>query len=68
MSGGPVTDVRGNVVGMQASVTDPRESTNGTRTITVQNALAISGNKIREFLSANKIHFTIAATQKSLNT
>jgi S1-C subfamily serine protease len=68
MSGGPVTDVRGNVVGMQASVTDPRESTNGTRTITVQNALAISGNKIREFLSANRIHFTVAASEESINT
>lgn len=50
MSGGPVVDVDGNIVGMQASVTNPRESSNGTQTITVQNALAISNNRILELL------------------
>ena len=59
MSGGPVVDINGLVVGMQASVSDPRESTNGVRTITVQNALAISGDRIRELLTNSGIAFTV---------
>jgi S1-C subfamily serine protease len=59
MSGGPVVDVNGSVIGMQASVTDPRESTNGTRTITVQNAVAIANARILQFLEQNGIEFTI---------
>lgn len=50
MSGGPVVDVDGLIVGMQGSVSDPRESSNGVRTITVQNALAIRGQRIKELL------------------
>ena len=60
MSGGPVVDISGSVLGMQASVTDPRESTNGTRTISVQNAVAIKKERIIDFLSAHKIDYSIA--------
>jgi S1-C subfamily serine protease len=62
MSGGPVVDIHGRVLGMQASVTDPRESTNGSRTITVQNAVAIGGDVIQEFLATNGIRFAKADT------
>ncbi len=42
MSGGPVVDIRGSVVGIQGSVSDPRTSTNGKDSITVQNGIAIN--------------------------
>jgi S1-C subfamily serine protease len=61
MSGGPVVDINGLIVGMQASVSDPRESTNGVRTITVQNALAISGERIRELLKKHDIKFSVSS-------
>lgn len=59
MSGGPVVDINGLVVAMQASVSDPRISTNGDRTITVQNAIAINSGRIKELLAANNIEFTV---------
>lgn len=61
MSGGPVVDVNGRVLGMQAAVTHPRESTNGTRTITVENALAIINDRIIQLLKDNKTDYTNAA-------
>ncbi len=59
MSGGPVVDINGHVLGMQASVTDPRESSNGTRTIIVQNAIAIANNRIIQLLQDNNIEVAI---------
>jgi S1-C subfamily serine protease len=61
MSGGPVVDVNGRVLGMQAAVTKPRESTNGTRTITVENAVAISNDRIIQLLEDNEIDYTVEA-------
>lgn len=55
MSGGPVFDPDGVVVGMQGSVTQPRTSSNGNRTISVENALAIRSNLILDFLKKNNI-------------
>lgn len=55
MSGGPVFDVDGVVVGMQGSVTQPRTSTNGSRTISVENALVIRSNLILDLLQQNNI-------------
>lgn len=57
MSGGPVVDVDGMIVGMQGSVTSPRISTNGIDSISVQNALAIDGQLIKQLLMNNKIDF-----------
>jgi hypothetical protein len=56
MSGGPVFGTDGKIMGMQASVTDPRVSTNGTQTITVQNAMVVSAEKIIILLKAQQIH------------
>ena len=55
MSGGPVFNRRGVVVGMQGSVTQPRVSTNGGGTISVENALAIRSNLILDILRQNNI-------------
>ena len=56
MSGGPVLDTRGIVVGIQGSVTEPRVSTNSSgRTISVENALAIRSNLILGLLREHKI-------------
>jgi len=56
MSGGPVFDPDGYVVGIQASVTEPRESKNAAgRKIIVENACAIRGNLILSFLKKQKI-------------
>lgn len=56
MSGGPVFNVNGNIVGMQGSVTKPRESKNSSgRTISVENAVVISSKRISEFLKAKNI-------------
>ena len=55
MSGGPVFDTSGVVVGMQGSVTQPRASSNGGRTISVENALAIRSGLILDLLKQNKI-------------
>ena len=57
MSGGPVFDLEGILVGMQASVTSPRVSTNGKRSITVENAQAINAVLIREVLDTKNIPF-----------
>jgi S1-C subfamily serine protease len=55
MSGGPVLDVNGVVVGMQAAVTQPRVSSNGTHTISVENAVAIESRSINKTLKEKKI-------------
>jgi S1-C subfamily serine protease len=66
MSGGPVVDVNGRVLGMQAAITNPRESTNGTRTITVENAVAIGNDRIIRLLEDNKIDYTVEAQAGSV--
>lgn len=56
MSGGPVFDSQGVVVGMQGSVTQPRTSRNSSgRTISVENALAIRSTLILELLRKQNI-------------
>jgi len=56
MSGGPVFDVEGCVVGMQGSVTQPRTSAGSAgNSIVVQNAVAIRSNLILELLKKNRI-------------
>ena len=56
MSGGPVVDPDGRVVGVQAAVTDRRVSTNADgRQIAVENAMAIGSDVVVKFLSANRI-------------
>ncbi len=55
MSGGPVFDITGKIFGIQGSVTRPRISTNGTDSITVQNAVAIKTDLI--LMEANGIRF-----------
>ncbi len=56
MSGGPVFDANGVVVGIQASVTQPRVSSGGGgRTITVENALVVRNDFILTLLNRNKI-------------
>jgi S1-C subfamily serine protease len=57
MSGGPVFDTEGRVVGVQAAVTKPRVSQSGTRTISVENAIAIRSNKIAEFITSQGVRF-----------
>ena len=59
MSGGPVFDPSGVVVGMQGSVTQPRISSNGDRTISVENALAIRSNLILDLLKQNNIKINL---------
>jgi S1-C subfamily serine protease len=61
MSGGPVVDVNGRVLGMQAAITPPRESTNGTRIISVENAVAISNDRIIQLLEDNEMDYTVEA-------
>ena len=57
MSGGPVFDVEGKVLGMQGSVTNPRESISGDgkRKIIVENALAIRSDLVLEVLKSKNI-------------
>jgi hypothetical protein len=55
MSGGPVFDRRGIVVGIQGSVTKPRVSANAGRMISVENALAIRSNLILDLLKQNHV-------------
>ena len=56
MSGGPVFDANGVVVGMQAAVTNPRESKNADgRTIVVENAIIIRSDLILDLLKRNGI-------------
>ena len=58
MSGGPVFDTSGMVLGVQGSVTQPRVSTGrGGRSISVENALAIRSNLILEFIKDRRIRF-----------
>jgi S1-C subfamily serine protease len=53
MSGGPIFDSDGLVLGVQASVTDPRESISGSRKIVVEHAQAIKSPLIVDFLKGN---------------
>lgn len=55
MSGGAVFTPDARVVGMQGSVTAPRTSSNGTRSITVENAVAINSHLILDVLKANNV-------------
>lgn len=55
MSGGPIFDVDALVVGIQGSVTQPRVSTNGTQSISVQNAMAIRTDLVKNLARANTI-------------
>jgi len=55
MSGGPVFDVNGKIYGIQGSVTRPRISTNGTDSISVQNAVAIKTDLVLALLESNDI-------------
>jgi len=56
MSGGPVFDIKGVVVGVQASVTSPRTSISADgRTISVENAIAIRSNLVLDLLKRNNI-------------
>lgn len=56
MSGGPVVDPDGRVVGVQAAVTDRRVSKNPDgREITVENAMAIGSEVVASFLKAHGI-------------
>jgi len=56
MSGGPIFGINGLVVGIQASVTNPRESKGPDgRSIFVENAIAIRSNLILDLLKKNRI-------------
>jgi len=55
MSGGPVFDIAGKIYGIQGSVTRPRISTNGTDSISVQNAVVIRTDLILGLLEGNGI-------------
>lgn len=55
MSGGPVFDTGGTILGIQGSVTSPRTSQSGNRTLTVENAMVIRGNLILDFLKQRQI-------------
>src|SRR5438445_1326575 len=56
MSGGPIVDPDGYVVGVQAAVTDRRVSTNADgREISVENAIAIGSEVVVNFLKGNGI-------------
>ncbi|MEK7509992.1 MAG: serine protease [Patescibacteria group bacterium] len=59
MSGGPVFDKSGVVLGIQGSVTKPRESKNAGRTISVENALAIRTGVIIDLLKEKRIRFNL---------
>jgi S1-C subfamily serine protease len=54
MSGGPIFDIRGNVLGIQGSVAT-RSSSNGQQSITVYNAAAIKSTAFIELLEKNRI-------------
>ena len=57
MSGGPVFDIKGKVLGIQASVTDPRISSSGDRTIIVENAIIIKSSLIAKLLKMHDIEY-----------
>lgn len=65
MSGGPVFDVNGTVVGIQGSVTPPRVSKGGNRTITTENAMVIRAPLVIELLKRNGIPFNEALVKSS---
>jgi len=54
MSGGPVFNKKGKVIGVQGSVTSPRTSSNGARAIAVENAMVISSKIIIDTLKKVK--------------
>ncbi|HBB76733.1 MAG: hypothetical protein A2186_01050 [Candidatus Levybacteria bacterium RIFOXYA1_FULL_41_10] len=63
MSGGPIFDINGVVVGLQGSVTSPRESVSGDgRKISVENGMAIRTELILNVLKKNKIRYSINLT------
>lgn len=56
MSGGPVFDINGDVMGIQASVTNPRESKSADgRKISVENACVIKSSLILDLLKKHHI-------------
>jgi serine protease Do len=56
MSGGPIVDPDGHVVGVQASVTDRRVSKNPDgREISVENAIAIGSEVVANFLASHGV-------------
>jgi len=56
MSGGPVLNTKGLVVGIQGSVTPPRKSSGpGGRSISVENAVVIRSNLMLDLLKKNNI-------------
>ncbi len=58
MSGGPVFDTSGTVLGIQGSVTSPRVSTGGNgRSISVENALTIKSALVLNFVKDRRIRF-----------
>jgi S1-C subfamily serine protease len=60
MSGGPIFDKEGVVVGALGSVTPPRISQHETgRTISVENAIAIRSGLILDLLKTNRIRFNL---------
>lgn len=60
MSGGPVLDINGRIIGMQSSVTQPRASIGGEgRTISVENAVAIRSGLMLDLLRRNHIRFNL---------
>ncbi|MFH1769749.1 MAG: serine protease [Parcubacteria group bacterium] len=60
MSGGPVFDKDGIVVGVQASVTQPRVSKSSSgREISVENAIAISSKLFIDLLKENNVRFNL---------
>jgi len=60
MSGGPVFDIKGNVVGVQGSVTQPRISKNAAgRSFSVENAVVIRSTLIVDLLKRNSISFNV---------
>jgi len=64
MSGGPVFDVNGTVVGIQASVTKPRESKNADgRKISVENACVIRSNLILDLLEKHQVRLPKATPE-----
>jgi S1-C subfamily serine protease len=60
MSGGPIVGINGTVVGVQGSITQPRISQNGNRSISVENGMAIETKQITKLLKKKKIKFSIA--------
>jgi S1-C subfamily serine protease len=66
MSGGPVVNSEGAVVGMQASVTAPRVSVGaGGRQISIENAVAIGSEHIHALLATVRANVQPATRRAS---